>query len=96
MKYKDIFSELIEENLSSNNPNPCLVKYGDLFLEKLKIIGNQFERVLLSSDINEDSIITTYDKDILNKINIGLNIFNYVEKNVKDYNKAETRMKEGD
>ena len=94
MDYKDIFTELIEENLKSNNPNPCLIKYGKLFLEKLKIIGNQFEQVLLSSDINEDSIITTYDKDILNKINIGLNIFNYVEKNVKDYNKAETRIKE--
>ena len=65
-------------------------------MEKLKIIGNQFERVLLSSDINENSIITTYDRNVLNKINIGLNIFNYVEKNVKDCNKFETKIKEGD
>ena len=67
MNEKNIFTILLENELNAENPNPAILKYGGMFLERLSIVGNQLENILLHSDLKLDNlskIIVTTDEQI--------------------------------
>ena len=77
---KDIFTMLLEEELKSENPNHAVLKYGKTFLERLAVIGNQIETILLSPDIEIDdkSKVIIMTKEDLTLVRKGLAIMDIV------------------
>ncbi len=83
---KDIFTELLEREMQSENASELLAKFGPGFIEKLKVIGPQLEQLLLSCDIKvlemDRPILAIAEKEWYSRARKGLEVLKLVESEV--------------